>query len=249
MRIGPLNTSGPVGRSSKTASAKSGDSVASAAAPRDAATIMGVPEAELTPNVQRALLSLMGEVDQLRRETEMLRKKVRDLETMADHDVMLPVLNRRAFMREVGKAQALAERHGAPSALVFLDLNGFKAVNDTHGHAAGDAALEHIASILTAHVRETDSVGRLGGDEFGLVLTLTNEASAEKKASELAEIIAGTPIEHDGQTFHLGAAWGAFQLGAGGDPETAMAEADRAMYARKKAQKAESGSDPARKQA
>ncbi|HAQ35867.1 MAG TPA: GGDEF domain-containing protein, partial [Alphaproteobacteria bacterium] len=96
---------------------------------------MGVPEPELTPNVQRALLTLMGEVDQLRQDTERLRTRVRELESLADHDAMLPVLNRRAFVREVSRALALAERHNAPSALVFFDLNGFKAINDDHGHA------------------------------------------------------------------------------------------------------------------
>ncbi|KAA5802455.1 GGDEF domain-containing protein [Alkalicaulis satelles] len=196
---------------------------------------MGVPEAELTPNVQRALLSLMGEVDQLRRETEALRAKVRDLETLADHDVFLPVLNRRAFLREVSKALALAERHDAPSSLIFLDLNGFKAINDSHGHAAGDAALRAVADLIAAHVRETDAVGRLGGDEFGIVLTLTPVSAAERKAEELVSTLAATPIVHEGQTLHVGAAWGVRALEAGIGVDEAMAAADAAMYARKAA--------------
>ncbi|MEQ8406052.1 MAG: GGDEF domain-containing protein [Oceanicaulis sp.] len=219
-----------VSRSSETGSASS---AGAASAPRDTASIMGVPENELTPNVQRALLSLMGEVDQLRKETEALRTKIRDLETLADHDVFLPLLNRRAFLREVSKALALAERHDAPSALVYFDLNGFKAINDTHGHAAGDAALAKVADILTAHVRETDAVGRLGGDEFGVVLTLTPTAAAEAKAADLARAISETPIPHEGEYLRLGAAWGVRALERGLEVETAMAEADRAMYERK----------------
>ncbi len=206
---------------------------AGAQASRDSASIMGVPEAELTPNVQRALLSLMGEVDQLRKETEALRAKIRDLESLADHDVFLPVLNRRAFLREVSKALALAERHDAPSALLYMDLNGFKKINDTYGHAAGDTALRQVAELIAAHVRETDAVGRLGGDEFGVVLTLTPAAAAERKAEELAETIANTPIMHEGVELRLGAAWGVRALDASVDVETAMAEADAAMYARK----------------
>lgn len=238
MRIRPGDPAGAVARrepAGKASSSASSSAAQSAGAARDTASIMGVPEAELTPNVQRALLTLMGEVDQLRRETEALRAKVRDLESLADRDVFLPVLNRRAFLREVSKALALAERHDAPSALIYLDLNGFKAINDTHGHAAGDTALAQVAELIAAHVRETDAVGRLGGDEFGVVLTLTPAASAEAKAAELAETIAATPILHEGVELTLGAAWGVRALERGVDVETAMAEADAAMYARKTA--------------
>jgi diguanylate cyclase (GGDEF)-like protein len=245
MRIGPLNSTGNVGRTGKTEPARKGGSAESASATRDSASIMGVPEHELTPNVQRALLSLMGEVDQLRKETERLRGRVRELESLADHDALLPVLNRRAFLREVSRALALAERHAAPSALVYLDLNGFKEINDSYGHAAGDAALHHVAGLLTAHVRETDAVGRLGGDEFGVVLTLTGRDGAEAKAQELVDIVSGTPFTHDGHSLTVGAAWGCHPLEAGNQAEDAMARADAAMYARKQAQKAEE----ARKQA
>jgi diguanylate cyclase (GGDEF)-like protein len=236
MRIRPGDTVGATARResagrAKDAGAASGASQASA--PRDTASIMGVPESELTPNVQRALLTLMGEVDQMRRETESLRAKIRDLETLADRDVFLPVLNRRAFLREVSKALSLAERHDAPSALVYFDLNGFKQINDTYGHAAGDVALEKVAELLIAHVRETDAVGRLGGDEFGVVLTLTPTSAAEHKAAELAQAIADTPILYEDTELRLGAAWGVRALERGLAVETAMAEADKAMYARK----------------
>ena len=249
MRIGSANTPRNIASASKsgTAKGKSSTSAAQAAPTRDSASIMGVPEAELTPNVQRALLSLMGEVDQMRKETEALRGRVRELEALADHDVMLPVLNRRAFLREVSRALALAERHNAPSALVYLDLNGFKAINDTHGHAAGDAALHHVAALLSAHIRETDAVGRLGGDEFGVVLTLTGPEGADAKAHELAELIDNTPFDYDGKSLRVGAAWGSYALIAGRKADEAMAEADAAMYARKQAQKEAAEKSAARK--
>jgi diguanylate cyclase (GGDEF)-like protein len=237
MRIGPANSARNINRAEKSGSIKKSDSAASASAPRDAASIMGVPESELTANVQRALLSLMGEVDQMRKDTERLRNRIRELESLADHDVMLPVLNRRAFLREVSRALALAERHDAPSALIFLDLNGFKEINDTYGHAAGDEALHHVAALLTAHIRETDAVGRLGGDEFGVVLTLTGPAGAEAKANELAELIANTPFEHEGQSLSVGTAWGSYPLASGRSADQALAEADAAMYVRKQEQK------------
>ncbi|MCH8522060.1 GGDEF domain-containing protein [Glycocaulis sp.] len=238
MRIqpgGPLGATSSVSGPSRTERTRQTGASGAAARTGDTASIMGVPEAELTPNVQRALLTLMGEVDQLRRETEALRAKVRDLEELADRDVLLPVLNRRAFLREVSKALSLAERHDAPSALVYLDLNGFKAINDTHGHAAGDAALQAVADVLVSHVRDTDAVGRLGGDEFGVVLVLTAPEQAERKAEELAAAIAATVIRHEGLELSLKAAWGVHGLTSGISAESAMAEADAAMYARKQA--------------
>ena len=206
-----------------------------AGSPGDIASIMGVPENELTPDVQRALLTLMGEVDQLRKETRTLRAKIRDLETLADRDAFLPVLNRRAFLREVSKALALAERHDAPSALIYFDLDAFKQINDRHGHAAGDTALHAVASLIAAHTRESDAVGRLGGDEFGVVLMLTPASAAERKAAALAQTIAQTPFEHDGATLRVGVSWGVRALEKGLDVKTAMADADAAMYAMKAA--------------
>ncbi|WP_421788949.1 GGDEF domain-containing protein [Hyphobacterium sp.] len=241
MRIRPfdaLNKMRSTGDAAKAPSSGSASSSAGAAAPRDAAQIMGVPENELTPNVQRALLTLMGEVDQLRKDTERLRKRVRELESLADHDVLLPVLNRRAFVREVSRALALAERHQAPSALVYFDLNGFKQINDEYGHAAGDAALHHVAATLTGNLRETDSVGRLGGDEFGVVLTLTTVVQAEHKADELASEIQNTAFVHEGMELHINAAWGVHPLQPGVAVDAAMAQADAAMYARKQEIKA-----------
>jgi diguanylate cyclase (GGDEF)-like protein len=244
MRIRPfdaLNKMRSTSEASRSSGSASAGSASASAAPRDAAQIMGVPENELTPNVQRALLGLMGEVDQLRKDTERLRKRVRELESLADHDVLLPVLNRRAFVREVSRALALAERHEAPSALVYFDLNGFKAINDTYGHAAGDAALHHVATMLTANLRETDSVGRLGGDEFGVVLTLTTVTQAEHKANELATQIKDTAFQHDGMDLHINAAWGVHPLQPGVNVDAAMAQADAAMYARKQELKTASG--------
>ena len=229
----PVSGAAPAGRADRKTEDAAVSESAPAAAARDSASIMGVPENELTVNVQRALLSLMGEVDALRKETDALRAKVRDLEALADRDAMLPVLNRRAFLREVSKALALAERHEAPSALVYLDLNGFKRINDAHGHAAGDAVLKGVADLLVAHVRETDAVGRLGGDEFGVVLTLTPVEAAERKAAELARAIESTPVMQGDQELRVGAAWGVQPLESGLGVETAMARADAAMYARK----------------
>lgn len=205
----------------------------SAVAQGDRAAVLGVPEGELTPRVQQALASLMAEVDQLRGESERLRARLREIEALADSDPMLPVMNRRAFLREVGKALALAQRHGTPSAVLYFDLDRFKAINDAHGHAAGDAALKAVATTLSAHVRESDSVARLGGDEFGALLLMTGLEGAQIKGAALAQQIAKTPILWEQATLSLNVSWGAAALQPGLDPEAALAAVDAAMYARK----------------
>ena len=108
---------------------------------------------------------------------------------------------------------------------VHLDLNGFKAINDEHGHAAGDLALEAISDKLVSHLRETDAIGRLGGDEFGVVLTLTPTHQAEHKAEELGRLISETTITHEGKEISLSAAWGVHALERGTRLDEAMAEA------------------------
>ncbi len=102
------------------------------------------------------------------------------MEKTADQDQLLPLLNRRAFVRELTRYIAFTGRYNTPASLIYFDLNHFKQINDTHGHAGGDAALEHFAETLLSHVRDSDCVGRLGGDEFGVLLTHADQASLEE---------------------------------------------------------------------
>ena len=85
---------------------------------------------------------------------------------LADEDSLLPVINRRAFVRELSRAMSFAQRYTQPSSLAFFDVNNMKTINDELGHAAGDAALMHVAEMLLEHVRHSDVVGRLGGDQW-----------------------------------------------------------------------------------
>ena len=106
---------------------------------------------------------------------------------------MLPLLNRRAFVRELTRYIAFTGRYNTPASLIYFDLNHFKPINDTYGHAAGDAVLSHFADVLLAHVRDSDCVGRLGGDEFGVLLTHANQEQALKKADVLAAALEASP--------------------------------------------------------
>ena len=198
------------------------------------ASVLGIPEAEFTPKVRDAIMSLMNEVENLRRELYVTKIRLEDMEKAADQDGMLPLLNRRAFVRELTRYINMAGRYNMPVSLIYFDLNHLKKTNDTHGHAAGDAVLKHFAEVLTAHVRDTDAVGRLGGDEFGVLLSHANQGQALKKADSLAKTLNDTPTEWNGESIPVSFAYGAFELKSGDNPDVAMARADQAMYEQKK---------------
>ncbi len=201
--------------------------------PLVSASFLGIPESELTPRVREAIVALMGEVDNLRRELSQTRNRLEEIEKAADQDQLLPILNRRAFVRELTRYIAFTGRYNTPASLVYFDLNGFKDLNDTHGHAAGDAALAHFADTMLTNVRDSDCVGRLGGDEFGILLSHASQDQAHKKADQLADILRSSPTQWNGISIPISFAYGAFQLSAGDDAAVAMARADEAMYAHK----------------
>jgi len=198
------------------------------------ARVLGIPQSEYTPKVRAALSTLMSEVDSLRCELQAMRERLEVAEKSADQDQLLPVLNRRAFVRQLTRHISLADRYGTPSSLIYFDLNNFKLVNDAHGHAGGDEALRQFAGVLVANVRETDIVGRLGGDEFAVLLSHADQTQAHRKADQLAEQVRTTPAVWNGKPIPLSFAYGAFELNADDNPETAMARADEAMYRHKK---------------
>jgi diguanylate cyclase (GGDEF)-like protein len=169
------------------------------------------------------------------REVAALKAEVARLSALADYDTLVPALNRRAFVRELSRAIAYCRRYGGSAAVLYLDLDGFKAVNDRFGHPAGDAALVQVAELLTAQVRESDVVARLGGDEFGLLLQQVDAATAAAKAQALAEAIADERFVFEGQEMRLGGAFGVRAFDGHTDPEAWLAEADAAMFVRKRA--------------
>ncbi len=201
------------------------------------ASVLGISEAEFTPRVRDAIMGLMNEVDNLRRELAQTRARLDEAEKTADQDHMLPLLNRRAFVRELTRYIAFADRYNTPASLIYFDLNNLKLTNDTFGHAAGDAVLTRFSKVLLAHVRESDCVGRLGGDEFAILLSHATYAHALKKADTLADAVQAAPAEWNGQSIPVSFAYGAFELKAGDNADAAIARADEAMYAQKRASK------------
>ncbi len=203
----------------------------------DFISVAGIPDGELTPKVRASILILLGEVDRLRRQVDENKSRISDLEQLADQDSLVPVSNRRAFVRELSRQMSFAERYGTASTVVYFDINGLKDINDTHGHAAGDAAIRHVAEALVRNVRESDIVGRLGGDEFGVILTNADRVVAGEKAALLAAEIEARPMEWEGKSLRLFIAHGAYTFKGGDDVSKALDEADRDMYARKQGTK------------
>lgn len=196
---------------------------------------MDIPAHEMTPRVRDAILSLLTEVDSLRRDLEATQRRLLEVEKLADLDPLSPIANRRAFVRELSRTLSYVERYNVPASVLFFDVNGLKAINDTHGHGAGDAVLIHISEILRTSIRGSDVAGRLGGDEYAVILTHTDEAQATEKAQQLARRIAEVPVVHNAISLTALVAFGVYTFGPGENPTTILERADARMYAHKRA--------------
>ncbi|AWI74336.1 hypothetical protein CEW83_03125 [Parazoarcus communis] len=153
----------------------------------------------------------------------------------AHHDPLTDLPNRGLFIDRLGQALALARREARSGALMFLDLDHFKAVNDRLGHAAGDTLLIAVAERLQAQVRESDTVARLGGDEFTIILpSLREPGDADMLADKILHALS-QPLTIEGETIHIGASIGIARFPeAGTTIETLLRAADDAMYAAKR---------------
>jgi len=178
---------------------------------------------------------LQAEIARLRAEVAALIERAERAEALADHDVLTPALNRRGFMTVLARNLAYCRRHGVEAALLYLDLDGFKGVNDGLGHAAGDAALIAVAGLLLANVRESDAVGRMGGDEFTVVLMNAGAEEGREKARRLSEALNRDGFVWEGQRLPLGGSFGVRAFAGQADAEAWLTEADAAMWLRKKA--------------
>jgi diguanylate cyclase (GGDEF)-like protein len=216
------------------ASPASGSGGASAP-PVDRAQAIGIPESELTPAVQAAIAMLTAEVEDLRSQVKRLRTRLEEAEAAADADPLTGVKNRRAFVRELKRVCAFAQRYATPASLIYIDVDDLKAINDRLGHAAGDAALRTVAERLSAHVRESDAIGRMGGDEFAVALLQADHATALAKASALVQLIEAAQIGADAEATTIGVSFGVIEIDPEEDAEVVIARADAAMFAMKRA--------------
>jgi diguanylate cyclase (GGDEF)-like protein len=174
---------------------------------------------------------LKAEIAGLRATLAGMRARIAELETLADTDALVPLPNRRAFVREVDRAIRHTTRHATPAALIYLDLVGLKRVNDAHGHHSGDALLLHVARLLASEVRTTDLVARIGGDEFGLLLDHLDEPAARAKIDALMLTASMTPLDLGRVSIRVEISCGLTMIRESDTAEAAIARADAAMYA------------------
>jgi diguanylate cyclase (GGDEF)-like protein len=179
---------------------------------------------------QRDPAQLLEEIARLRAEITRLESKVGELDLLAHRDPLVPLANRRGMLRELETMIARHERHDSPAAVLFVDLNGHKMLNDSFGHMGGDAALVTVAEKLIEGTRATDCVARLGGDEFCVLLEHADEKSAIETAERLVAIIADEECLFEGSPMSLSVAIGVTLIEKGDTPATVLARADKAMY-------------------
>jgi diguanylate cyclase (GGDEF)-like protein len=167
--------------------------------------------------------------------TERKRLEARLLH-LADYDSLTEVLSRRRFKEELAHQLAKALRYDSPAALLFVDLDDFKAINDRLGHASGDRVLASLARLLRGRLRESDVMGRLGGDEFAVLLPRADGSQASAVADQLVKEIGAHAIDIEGRKIVTGASIGiALIPNHGTSAEELLARADAAMFAAKAA--------------
>lgn len=191
---------------------------------------LGIPRNELTRNVSLAVSALLEKIDDLTRELDQTRDHLKEMEELVDVDCLVPIPNRRAFMRRLEWAISMLNRYGHGVSVLFFDVNELKEINDTLGHAAGDAAIAHVARVLSGTVRDSDFVGRLGGDEFGVIMYHASQDNAEKRADHIRKRLIESRMLWNGKSLAITVAVGAHAIKPGEMAEEALAEADRLMY-------------------
>ncbi len=170
----------------------------------------------------------------LKHQNALLSARVRQLEDEICRDTLTPLFNRRYFEQAVASAIAHCQRYQSRAALLFVDVDDLKVINDTFGHAAGDEALRTVAQVLLANVRSTDIVARIGGDEFALILGAISEADVEAKVAQLTAGIAASQVGSGGATTRLSAAFGHAFIHPDDEAEKVLARADSHMYRSKR---------------
>jgi diguanylate cyclase (GGDEF)-like protein len=179
-------------------------------------------------------------VRRLKAELALALKRIEELRAHADTDFLLDILNRRGFERELNRSIAYIQRYHAGGALIVLDVDRLKPINDAFGHAAGDEVLKAVVAELQRQVRSSDVIGRLGGDEFALLLWHLSETDARAKAAALEQAIDQLRFVFRGRPATAGVSAGVALLGPHAEAGKALEEADRAMYVRKAQRRHES---------
>ncbi|WP_394566950.1 GGDEF domain-containing protein [Bradyrhizobium sp. 31Argb] len=223
-------------RAAASGAAKRKSAAARKVAPRRAqAALTQAAPAQTGPAqvLSAALTEAKATIRRLKAELAAAEAQIAELQASAETDFLLDILNRRGFERELNRSIAYIKRYHASGALVMLDVDRLKPINDTYGHTAGDAVLKAIVKTVTSQVRASDVVGRLGGDEFAVLLWNLTETDAKAKAAALEQSIDRLTFDFGGRSVSAGASAGVAILGPHSVASRALEEADSAMYVRK----------------
>jgi diguanylate cyclase len=164
-----------------------------------------------------------------------LRAELKLVTALLNEDALTQTLNRRGLASTFEREAARADRNGGDLALVLIDLDEFKRLNDEHGHAAGDEALRHLSRLARGHLRSPDLFARLGGEEFVAILPDARLEDARLCAMRLQAVLAAAPLTQDGKRIALTFSAGVVQRPRGDSLERCLSRADEALYAAKRA--------------
>jgi diguanylate cyclase (GGDEF)-like protein len=180
---------------------------------------------------------LQSEIRYLREKIAAQSVTIEHLKRQAMEDGLTGLANRRSFERSLEQALSYFRRYKRGGAVLMIDVNSFKSINDSLGHLAGDAILKDISRILEQYTRESDVVSRLGGDEFAIILQEVSPQQANEKAEEIARVIADTPTRYSGRDVYTSVSIGICHFDNRSTSSDVMHHADINMYDKKAEEK------------
>lgn len=190
-----------------------------------------------TADAEAALRLALVAMTEAQRRIERQEARIRELENLSVTDELTGLLNRRGFDMHLGKALAQARRGERRGAVLMIDLDRFKRINDVYGHAAGDGFLQAVAGVLLADVRECDVVARLGGDEFAVLMTDLDRASCGSRARALTDRLNDHVVDWHGTLLPISASVGFVEYGSDDSATGILDRADKLMYLQKNARR------------
>jgi diguanylate cyclase (GGDEF)-like protein len=214
---------------------KTGTAAPKAAKRRKSVVANRKPAPQRAPAPRPSVVSgdAKAQIRRLRTQLAQAQARIEQLQASADTDFLLEIPNRRGFERELNRAIAYIKRYHASGAVIVLDVDRLKPINDAFGHAAGDSVLKAIVTALSRQIRSSDVIGRLGGDEFALLFWNLTETDAHAKAVSLEQAVDRLSFVFRGRAVTTGASAGVAVLGPHSEAGRALEEADCAMYVRK----------------
>lgn len=177
--------------------------------------------------VLAAKLLAMDRLAQMRHKLVAMNKRLQALSTT---DYLTDLLNRRAFETVLNEEVAKAKRHGHALSVAMLDIDHFKNINDTYGHDAGDLVLQEVSRRMREHKRAGDTIGRIGGEEFGICLPHTSAADAVRACERYREMLSNESIVYAGEALHLTVSLGVCEYSGHESQLDLIKKADMALY-------------------